>query len=133
MFKLDSKLEADTFFIADLQISRLLLMNNANYPWLILVPRQENAAELTDLSFENQVEVLREINLLGEILNKIFKPYKLNIANLGNVVRQLHIHVIARFEDDAVFPKPVWGSETKFYDQAQAQDLVNQIKVYLNE
>lgn len=131
MFKLDSKLQDDTFFVADLKLSRLLLMNNANYPWLILVPRQENLSELTDLSFEDQVEVLKEINKVCKILEKIFQPHKLNIANLGNVVRQLHIHVIARFENDLSFPKPVWGSETKFYDKLYAEKLINQIQSYL--
>ncbi|MBM5783028.1 MAG: HIT domain-containing protein [Pelagibacterales bacterium] len=131
MFKLDSKLQADTFFITDLKLSSLLLMNNANYPWLILVPRQENVSELTDLSFEDQIEVLKEINLVCQILQNFFKPYKLNIANLGNVVRQLHIHLIARFENDLSFPKPVWGSDSKFYEKSEAEKLINQIQSYL--
>lgn len=133
MFKLDEKLQADCFFISDLKFSTLLLMNNANYPWLILVPRQENIAELIDLSFENQIIVLQEINQVCQILQKIFNPYKLNIANLGNMVRQLHIHIIARFENDIAFPKPVWGSAAKFYNETDAQNLINKIKNYLNE
>ncbi len=131
MFTIDSKLKADTFFITDLKLSSLLLMNNANYPWLILVPRQENVSELTDLSFEDQVEVLAEINKVCHILQSFFKPHKLNIANLGNVVRQLHIHVIARFENDLSFPKPVWGDNSKFYEKNESEKLINQIKSYL--
>jgi len=131
MFFLDSKLKADTFFVTDLKISRVLLMNNANYPWLILVPRKPDLVELTDLTFDEQIAVLREINLVSQILQRKFQPHKLNIGALGNVVRQLHIHVIARFENDAAFPKPVWGEASKPYEQKDVQDLVQEIKLYL--
>lgn len=128
MFTLDSKLQADTFFVTDLKVCRVLLMNNANYPWLILVPREENAVELTSLPFVTQSEILREINLVSEILQKKFAPHKLNIAALGNVVRQLHIHIIARFENDAAFPKPVWGEASKNYEIKEAELLVSELK-----
>jgi diadenosine tetraphosphate (Ap4A) HIT family hydrolase len=129
MFILNSQLQADTFFIADLKISRLLLMNDSNYPWLILVPRKIDLIDLTDLSFENQIEVLREINLVGKILQENFEAEKLNIAALGNIVRQLHIHVIARKKNDATFPKPVWGNAVaKPYIEQDAQDVINKIK-----
>ncbi|NBV06168.1 MAG: HIT domain-containing protein [Proteobacteria bacterium] len=131
MFVLDLKLKADTFFITDLKMSHLLLMNNANYPWLILVPRKPDLVELVDLSFAEQSEVLREINLVSKILQKKFQPKKLNIANLGNIVRQLHIHIIARFEDDAAFPKPVWGEATKPYAEKDAQNLIAELKLHL--
>lgn len=132
MFTLNSKLEADTFFICDLKVSRLLLMNDSNYPWLILVPRQDDLLELTNLSFEEQTEILREINLLGKILKENFAVEKLNIGALGNVVKQLHIHVIGRFQNDASFPKPVWGAvASKPYTESAAQDLIKKIKSLL--
>lgn len=131
MFTLDPKLNADTFLVADLKISRVLLMNNANYPWLILVPRQKDLVELIDLSFEDQIQVLREINLVSKILQKKFNSHKLNIAALGNVVRQLHIHVIARFENDAAFPKPVWGEAAKPYAQQDAKNLVQELQLLI--
>ena len=132
MFTLNSKLEADTFFICDLKISRLLLMNDSNYPWLILVPRQDGLVELTDLNFDEQTEILREINFLGKILKESFAVEKLNIGALGNVVKQLHIHVIGRFQNDASFPKPVWGSvAAKPYTELAAQDLIKKIKSLL--
>lgn len=133
MFELDKNLEADTFFIADLKVSRVLLMNNANFPWLILVPRIVDAVELTDLPIATQNEILQEINLLAKILQKNFRPHKLNIGALGNMVRQLHIHVIARFESDKAFPRPVWGAEVKKYDEAAAQNLIAQIKLELSK
>lgn len=110
MFILDKKLQQDSFFIADLELCKVLLMNDANYPWLILVPRQNNLKDIFDLSFDDQIILLKEINFVAEIFKKEFEFDKLNIANLGNVVSQLHIHVIARKKNDATFPRPVWGN-----------------------
>ena len=110
MFILDKKLQQDSFFIADLELCKVLLMNDANYPWLILVPRQNNLKDIIDLSFDDQIILLKEINFVAEIFKKEFEFDKLNIANLGNVVSQLHIHVIARKKNDITFPKPVWGN-----------------------
>jgi diadenosine tetraphosphate (Ap4A) HIT family hydrolase len=133
MFILDSKLSQDSFVVCDLKISQLLLMNDSNYPWLILVPKKADLIELTDLSFEEQLEVLREINLIGEVLKEEFSVQKLNIAALGNVVKQLHIHVIGRFEDDASFPKPVWGAVTsKPYEERVAQELIKKLQLKIS-
>ena len=110
MFILDKKLQQDSFFIADLELCKVLLMNDANYPWLILVPRQNNLKDIVDLSFDDQIILLKEINFVAEIFKKEFEFDKLNIANLGNVVSQLHINVIARKKNDATFPRPVWGN-----------------------
>ena len=132
MFTLNSQLKADTFFVADLKISQLLLMNDSNYVWLILVPRKPDLVELIDLEFDEQIEVLREINLLAKILKENFATHKLNIGALGNMVRQLHIHLIARRENDATFPKPVWGNApAKPYAPEAAQDLIKKIKSFL--
>lgn len=133
MFILDKRLESDSFIIADLALCQVLLMNNVNYPWLILVPKIVDAVELTDLSFEQQTTILSEINLVAKILQKKFSPYKLNIGALGNIVRQLHIHVIARFKDDKAFPNPVWGAEAKKYDEESARRLISEIKKAVDE
>jgi diadenosine tetraphosphate (Ap4A) HIT family hydrolase len=132
MFILNSQLKSDTFFVADLKISQLLLMNDSNYVWLILVPRKPDLIELIDLNFDEQIEVLLEINLLGKILKENFNAHKLNIGALGNVVKQLHVHLIARCENDATFPKPVWGNApTKPYASEAAQDLIKKIKSFI--
>ncbi len=132
MFILNEKLKSDTIFIADLQFSSLLLMNDANYPWLILVPRKEGSIEFVDLSFDEQIIVLKEINLIAEILQKNFAIEKLNIAMLGNIVKQLHIHIIGRFKNDITFPKPVWGNApAKSYSKSEAEKLIDKIKFYL--
>lgn len=131
MFVLNKQLDSDGFFVANLKLCRVLLMNNANFPWLILVPQVVDAVELTDLIFEQQIELLKEINLVTKILQKRFAPHKINIGALGNVVRQLHVHVIARFENDKAFPKPVWGFETQKYNEKEAEELIAQIKTEL--
>jgi len=108
-FALHPQLEKDTFFAADLSLSRLLLMNDARFPWFILVPRGQKLTEIMDLPLEKQGQLLYEINALSAFLKSELKAEKLNIAALGNVVPQLHIHVIGRFMVDAAWPKPVWG------------------------
>lgn len=128
MFTLDQKLKEDSIFICDLQFCSLLLMNNKSFPWLILVPRKPDLKELIDLNFEEQIVVLKEINQISKILQNITKADKLNIAILGNVVNQLHIHIIARFKNDAAFPKPVFGHEITLYNEKDVQELISKIK-----
>jgi diadenosine tetraphosphate (Ap4A) HIT family hydrolase len=87
-------------------------MDDANHPWLILVPRVEGAVELLDLDSAQQAELIREIDRAGRALQATMKPHKLNVAALGNMVPQLHVHVIARYRDDIAWPRPVWGMAT---------------------
>ncbi len=131
MFTLDKKLALDSYYVRDLELSRLLLMNDSNYPWLILVPRRNNLVELTDLDFNDQIKLLKEINIISKILKENFNIEKINIATLGNVVKQLHIHVIGRKANDASFPKPVWGNATiKKYHQDNANKIIEQLRKY---
>jgi diadenosine tetraphosphate (Ap4A) HIT family hydrolase len=109
-FSLHPQLAADTFQLTQLPLCEVLLMNDANYPWLVLVPRIGDAVELVDLSDEEQVTLTRELSLSSRALQTLFKPDKLNVAALGNVVPQLHVHVIARFTTDVAWPRPVWGA-----------------------
>jgi diadenosine tetraphosphate (Ap4A) HIT family hydrolase len=108
-FALDPRLQADTQPIGDLPFTRVLLMDDARFPWLVLVPRIAGLRELIELSQGDQQRLLDDINLAAHVMHAIEKPDKLNIAMLGNVVPQFHVHVIARFERDAAWPKPVWG------------------------
>lgn len=128
MFKLNEKLANDSYLIADLKVSLLLLAKNATYPWFILVVKQENLVELIDLTLEQQIEVLKEINFISRFLKEELKVDKINIATLGNVVKQLHIHVIGRFENDPAFPKPVWcKSNFKEYDEKELEILTEKL------
>ena len=111
-FRLDPQLAADTRHIATLTLCDVLLMNDANYPWLILVPRVEDATELTDLDAVQRAALTAEIDRACRALQASVQPHKLNVAALGNVVPQLHVHVIARYRDDIAWPRPVWGTAT---------------------
>ena len=108
-FSLHPQLAADTIAIADLPLCRLLLANDNHYPWTILVPRRDNIREAYELVQQDQWQLLTESNALSLALTQIFSPDKLNIAALGNMVPQLHIHHIARFNSDHAWPAPVWG------------------------
>ncbi len=109
---LDPQLAADTHPVAHLPLSELRLMDDANHPWLILVPRVAGAVEWIDLDDAAQSGLTREIALASRALQSAFKPHKLNVAALGNMVPQLHVHVIARYRDDIAWPRPVWGTAT---------------------
>jgi diadenosine tetraphosphate (Ap4A) HIT family hydrolase len=109
-FELDPRLAADTVFVADWVLSRLLLMDDARFPWLVLVPRRADMAELDDLAPDEQEQLLAEINQAMAMLREVGPCDKLNVGALGNVVRQLHVHVVARRDGDAAWPGPVWGS-----------------------
>ena len=108
-FVLDPRLAGDTHRVGDLELTRVLLMDDARFPWLILVPRRANLRELTDLGTGDQQRLLAEIDRCARVLHTLEKPDKLNIAALGNVVAQLHVHVIARRASYAAWPRPVWG------------------------
>jgi diadenosine tetraphosphate (Ap4A) HIT family hydrolase len=109
-FAIDPRLAADTHAIAELALCDVLLMDDARFPWLILVPRIAGARELIDLDEGDQRTLLGEISRVGRALESLLRPDKLNIAALGNAVPQLHVHVIARFTTDAAWPNPVWNS-----------------------
>jgi diadenosine tetraphosphate (Ap4A) HIT family hydrolase len=108
-WSLHPQLAQDTVPVGDLALSRVLLANDANYPWLILVPRKAGLTELIDLEENKQVQLMAEIAQAARVLKAITECEKLNIAALGNQVPQLHVHVIARRHSDAAWPKPVWG------------------------
>jgi diadenosine tetraphosphate (Ap4A) HIT family hydrolase len=108
-FELDPRLDDDSLFLTDWPLCRVLRMNDRAYPWLILVPRRTAKRELIDLSTADQALLLGEIGQACRAIQKALKPEKLNVAALGNVVPQLHVHVIGRFTDDPVWPRPIWG------------------------
>jgi len=108
-FALDPRLAADTFGVGELTLCRVLLMNDSRFPWLILVPRRDALSEIHELSAEERARLVEEAAFAGERLKALTGAKKINTAALGNMVSQLHVHVIARFEDDAAWPGPVWG------------------------
>jgi len=131
-WSLDPQLAADTVPLGDLALARVLLANDANYPWLILVPRRPSLVELTDLEANEQMQLLAEIDAAARALKAATRCDKLNIAALGNRVAQLHVHVIARFHGDAAWPKPVWGAVPSIaYEPAKREALAAAIRGHL--
>ena len=128
-FPLDARLAADSHPIGDLTLSQLRLMDDARFPWLVLVPRIAGARELVDLDAGDRCCLLDEITLVGRVLESLLQPDKLNIAALGNVVAQLHVHVIARYAGDAAWPQPVWGhGEAVPYTAATREALLARLR-----
>lgn len=109
MFELHPQLINDTVVVGNFRLSLLLLHKDGNYPWCILVPKREDVREVHQLAPEDQIQLLSESIRLAGVMEDLYAPDKLNIASLGNLVPQLHIHHIARFTHDACWPKPVWG------------------------
>jgi len=133
MFKLNKTLAKDTFEICDLKLCKVLLMNDQNYPWLILVPRIKDITDLHHIPMADQADLMNEISKVSHALEKVTSPKKLNVAALGNIVSQLHIHIIARFENDAAWPAPVWGkTPAVLYSSDMSNELVKNLKVELN-
>jgi len=127
-FVLHSKLAADTFKVLSLEVSQLLLMNDARYPWLILVPQVASMRDLHNLSVLQYQAVSNEIAQVSEVLESVTQAHKMNVGALGNMVPQLHIHIIARQTNDAAWPAPVWGvGEAQPYSQDAAKTLIQQI------
>ena len=128
-FELDPRILNDTRPIASLPLSELVLMNDSRFTWLILVPRIADAAELLDLSPPQRLELWREIDRVSAMLRAEFPCDKLNIATLGNMVRQLHIHVIVRRVDDDAWPAPVWGVGSAVpYSEADLGNLLQELR-----
>lgn len=131
-FKLDPRLEADTLHLGDFDLCRVLLMNDSQYPWVILVPRKEGVTEIFELSFEEQQQLMLESNFLLEEMAKVFDADKMNVANLGNMVSQLHIHHVARFKTDPAWPDPVWGAQpAKAYSESELEDIFEKVRSML--
>lgn len=129
MFEMDERLQNDTVVVTELPLCRVLLMNDSQFPWLILVPRINNLAELHELDDEQMQQFVTESRLVSKVLEHCFKPHKLNVAALGNVVRQLHIHHVARFQSDVAWPAPIWGRQPAVpYSEATLNERIEQLQ-----
>jgi diadenosine tetraphosphate (Ap4A) HIT family hydrolase len=119
-FQLHPRLDEDCVFISDLKLSRLLLMNNRDYPWCILVPRLADIREIYELDETRQQFLLAESSRLSQVMMELFGGEKMNVAALGNMVPQLHVHHIVRKSTDRAWPNPVWGfAESTAYSEEE--------------
>lgn len=132
MIELHPQLEKDCIIIGEFSLCSLLLLNDANYPWFILLPNREDVTELHKLSTKDQQQLMAESMYFSRCLEQVFQPDKLNIAALGNIVPQLHVHHIARFTTDACWPSPVWGVVATIpYNKEQIESIRNQLLAWL--
>ncbi len=133
LFTLHPRLAADTLPVRELALSSLRLMNDATYPWVLLVPRVPDARELHQLNAHHQSTLWQELMLVSRALERLCAPHKLNVGALGNLVPQLHVHVVARFEGDAAWPGPVWGAVAPTaYDDAASTTFVARLTAMLD-
>ncbi len=131
-FALHERLAADTSLVCELPLSRCLLMNDARYPWLILVPRIADLRDLHEVPAKNRQALFDEIDQTSQALTKLTEAFKINVAALGNQVPQLHIHVIARQQDDEAWPGPVWGvGEAMPYSDAELKKRLQDLNLLL--
>ena len=128
-FTLHSQLKKDTIDIGDLPLSKVLVIKDGHYPWLLLVPRRPEASEIIDLDEVEQAQLMTEISRVARALKDITKCDKLNIAALGNVVPQLHVHIIARRSSDVAWPRPVWGVMPPLaHDAEEVQTFISALR-----
>jgi diadenosine tetraphosphate (Ap4A) HIT family hydrolase len=128
-FTLDPRLHADTRHLTSLPLCDVLLMNDSRFPWLVLVPRRAGMVEICDLSTDEQAVLWQEVKLASRVLRTIAPFDKLNLGALGNIVRQLHLHVVGRRDGDAAWPGPVWGfGRAEPYAPEALETLIAQIR-----
>lgn len=130
MFQLDERLYSSSFILGDWPLSRVLLKNDKNYPWFILVPRKPLLEELYQLGSEEQSLLMQEINQLSLLIKNYYQPGKINIAALGNIVRQLHVHCVARTEYDPLWPQGIWQAayQASAYADDELEPLLSRLK-----
>lgn len=134
MFTLDSRLQQDSLVLGNLPLCQVLLSKDANYPWFILVPRRDGVSEVFDLDEADQQQLWRETGALAEALKDAFAADKMNVATLGNMVSQLHMHVIVRRHGDAAWPAPVWGKAPAVaYSAEQVEGIRQCVRVLLGD
>lgn len=131
-YLLDRRLARDTLSVTHLGLCEVRLMDNKKFPWLVLVPQREGVSEWIDLSREDQHQLSDEIAVVSHILKALVTPDKLNVAALGNMVPQLHIHLIARYKGDAAWPNPVWGGASEVYEEAESRRFIYDLKTALD-
>ena len=132
MFQLHERLAADTVPVGQLELCHVLLMDNRVWPWVILVPARPSVVEIHQLPVVDRARLIEEISSVSQVLVRLFQPDKINVGALGNMVPQLHVHVIARRRGDPAWPGPVWGSgHAELYDPAEREALALRLNAAL--
>jgi diadenosine tetraphosphate (Ap4A) HIT family hydrolase len=126
---LDPRIESDSTFIVNLDLCEVRLNHNAAFPWILLIPKEKGISEIIDLAPSNQPLLMSEIVLASQVMQRLFQPTKLNIASLGNIVPQLHVHIVGRYDTDKAWPHPIWNSGINIaYDPHAKRARIAQLK-----
>ena len=118
----------DSYFIADLKLCSIRLIDNAKFPWIILIPKRKNITDISELNLKDQMLLMKEIVHCSKLMKKIFKTKKLNVEKIGNIVPQLHIHIIARYTKDSTWPLSVWVAKGKPYSKELIKKIIDLLK-----
>ena len=129
MFKLNNKFLKSSHHLLDLKLCTLRLHDNSKFPWIMLIPKRKNINDITDLNSKDQMLLMKEIVFSSKIIKKLFKTSKLNVEKVGNIVPQLHIHIIARYKKDISWPLSVWVVKNKSYSSKALKEVVSKIRI----
>ena len=129
MFRINNKFLKSSHYITDLKLCSVRLHDNSKFPWIILIPKRKNINDITDLKSKDQSLLMKEIVFSSKIMKKLFKTSKLNVEKVGNIVPQLHIHIIARYKSDISWPLSVWVVKGKLYSAKALKEVVNKIRI----
>ena len=128
MFKINQKFLKSSHHIADLKLCTIRLHNNSKFPWIILIPKRKNITDISELNYKDQILLMKEIVISSKVMKSSFKTSKLNIEKVGNIIPQLHIHIIARFKQDSSWPLSVWVVKGKPYSAEDLNEIISKIK-----
>jgi len=126
--KVNKNFLKSSYYIIDLKLCSIRLINNQNFPWIILIPKRKGVTDITELNTKDQVLLMKEIVYCSKRMKKIFNTSKLNVEKIGNIVPQLHIHIIARYKKDKSWPLPVWTVKKKKYSKSNLENIIKKIK-----
>lgn len=127
--ELDDRLESSSSFVINLSLCQVRLSHNAAFPWILLIPARKNIVEIIDLAPADQQRLMQEIAQASHVMKTLFQPDKLNVASLGNIVPQLHIHIIARYQGDRAWPNPIWNTITEPYQSSQKSKWIKRLEL----
>jgi len=128
-FKLHKKFLKSSHHLLDLKLCKVRLHDNSKFPWIMLIPNRKNINDITDLNTKDQMLLMKEIVFSSKVMKKLFKTSKLNVEKIGNIVPQLHIHIIARYKKDSSWPLSVWVVKGKLYSAKALKEVVNKIRL----
>jgi len=126
--KVNKRFLKDSHFITDLKLCSVRLIDNCNFPWVILIPNKKNITDITELNLKDQISLMKEIVYCSKLMKKIFKTKKLNVEKIGNIIPQLHIHIIARSIKDSSWPLSVWVVKEKPYSKKLLLSLIKKLR-----